>query len=265
MKKTVRFILLLSLVLICLSAEAQKLPNVQKTSLRVPANITIDGKATEWDNQFRAYNNATEIFYTIANNDDNLYLTVRATDPLVIIKLINGGITLTIQSAGKNSQSKVSITYPARDGGAITFRLKSKYEDTTVHVADSVMFAHNKILLQKCKWIKVAGIAGIDNMLSVYNQDGIEAAGLFNNKKLYTLEMGIPLKLLSLSVAEPSKFTYNLRINGVKEFGTIYNYTPTGNPANDAILEKTFAKYNADNLQQSSSTDFSGEYTLAKK
>jgi hypothetical protein len=253
-----------------LAAIAQNLPNIQKVSLRAPANVLVDGKATEWNSQFQAFNRATEIFYTMANDDDNLYLAIQVTEPLIIMKLINGGVTLTVQTtAKKNDHNNASITYPViQNNGTISFRLKSKREDgndSTTHTADSIMLAHNKILLQKCKWIKVIGIAGVDALFSVYNQDGIEASALFDNKKVYTLEMGIPLKLLGFSVAKPSKFAYRLSVNGVAAFGQIYHYEPTGNTINDAILEKTFAKFNADNVQSSSTTDFWGEYTLAKK
>lgn len=43
------------------SVGAQKLPNLQQSSMRAPANIKIDGKPIEWG-QYQAYNRATEIF-----------------------------------------------------------------------------------------------------------------------------------------------------------------------------------------------------------
>ena len=57
---------------ISLVVHAQKLPNKQEISFQAPTNIKIDGKASEWNNQFLAYNNATDIYYTIANDDKNL-------------------------------------------------------------------------------------------------------------------------------------------------------------------------------------------------
>jgi hypothetical protein len=52
--------LLLLAVLAFANANAQKLPNVQQVSLRAPANIKIDGKATEWSG-FKALNTATDV------------------------------------------------------------------------------------------------------------------------------------------------------------------------------------------------------------
>jgi hypothetical protein len=59
-----------------LQANAQKLPQVQQVSLRAPANIRADGKNKEWGTQLQAFNNATGIFYSMANDDENLYLVI---------------------------------------------------------------------------------------------------------------------------------------------------------------------------------------------
>ncbi|CAF1654675.1 unnamed protein product, partial [Didymodactylos carnosus] len=106
----------LSGLLICLSAfaaSAQKLPTVQAVSLRAPASIKIDGKANEWDDKFQAYNKNIEAFYTISNDDEMLYLTVKATTHDIADKIIRGGLTLIIDhTVKKNDPEAVSITYP---------------------------------------------------------------------------------------------------------------------------------------------------------
>lgn len=89
------FLIILT-VIISFAANAQKLPTVQKSSLRAPSNIKIDGETTEWGDKFQAYNTATDIFYTMANDDRGLYLVVQSGDPKIIQRL-TGGITLTIQ------------------------------------------------------------------------------------------------------------------------------------------------------------------------
>src|SRR5476651_452394 len=84
-----------------LNTTAQKLPTVQIGSLRAPANIKIDGKATEWGNQFQAYNNHVEFYYTLSNDDKNLYLTVQATEKEIVRRIMNGGISLVVNKTGK--------------------------------------------------------------------------------------------------------------------------------------------------------------------
>src|ERR1700679_2125120 len=94
-------LLALSFILITFIAAAQKLPEVQPAAVWAPENIKIDGDANEWNNKFQAYNKTAGIYYTLSNNEDHLFLTVQATDPDMINKLVAGGLTLTIQKSGK--------------------------------------------------------------------------------------------------------------------------------------------------------------------
>ncbi len=104
MKKPVSIIVLtFNFTIICFVISAQKLPNKQESSIYAPAMVTIGGNASEWGNTLQAYNRATEISYTLANDADNLYLICRATEPEVIQKMMLSGITLTISRADKNA------------------------------------------------------------------------------------------------------------------------------------------------------------------
>jgi len=275
---------------IALTALAQKLPNVQKGSVLAPATVKIDGKATEWDNQFQAYNHATEIFYTVSNDNDNLYLTVQATEPEIINKIIGGGITFTVQKSGKKSDKDgISVTYPIFDkknrpylrsgnaprriqitatsnGGGDVQVFKSGGEEPTVKIqGDSAMKANNKKLNDNSKYIGVTGVKDIDTLISVYNEDGIKAGESFDTKMAYTYELSINLKHLGISVADAAKFAYHLTINGSSMFN-VTNIRTFGGPAGGAPspeLEAAMAKVNASG--SSAATDFWGEYTLAKK
>jgi len=243
-----------------IAATAQKLPNVQAISLRAPAGIKIDGKAIEWDNKFQAFNNSTEVFYTIANDDENLYLTVQAIIPQVINRVVGGGVTLTIQKSGKKTDNNnISITYPYTDSKTfLIFNLKLRQSiasDTSVNAADSAMVQNNKLLEQKCKWIATTGIKDLDSLTSIYNDEGIKAVGIFDKKKIYTIELSVSLKHLGLSTKDAAKFTYNIRVNGPK---------PTPIPVLPGNEEIT-AMLNASAARKNAPTDFWGEYTLAKK
>jgi len=74
------------------SVYSQKLNTVQQGSVWAPANIKIDAKLKEWDDTFQAYNKVTEVFYTVSNDDKNLYLVIKSTDPINNNKIIAGGI-----------------------------------------------------------------------------------------------------------------------------------------------------------------------------
>lgn len=76
-----------------INVTAQKLPNIQQAGLKAPENIKIDGKATEWG-KFNAFNGATDVFYSIANNEKHLYLIVQTTSYNITIKLYEVALRL---------------------------------------------------------------------------------------------------------------------------------------------------------------------------
>ncbi len=247
---------------------AQKLPTEQVVSLRAPANVKTDGKPLEFDNTFQAYNNHVQFFYTMANDDQNLYLTIQAKLPDIIRHIVNGGITLTINpSGGKKDKNGIHVTYPLIGGMFIPLKNpRIRYNGTPpVTEGDSVMNATNKRMGDKSKEIRVTGIKNIDTLISVYNTDGIKAAAAFDNKMVYTWELAVSLKNLGMSAQAGSKFIYQLQINAVEQHGISFNtsdlkpgqITP-GVGGRVSITIGDGAQIGQD------ATDFWGEYTLAK-
>jgi hypothetical protein len=103
----------------CFCLCAKKLPTIQETGLKAPAKIKIDGKIDEWDNQFMAYNRATDVYYSIANDGSNLYVLIQARYSEAIKKIIGGGITFSVIPGGKQTNALVSsATFPfIKSGG----------------------------------------------------------------------------------------------------------------------------------------------------
>jgi hypothetical protein len=100
--------LLLSLILIVptITIGQKKLPKVQQSSIFAPKDITIDGKANEWDQVYQAYHPTNRIFYTISNDNENLYLIITATEAVAIKKMIVDGLTFTIANNSKKKAGK---------------------------------------------------------------------------------------------------------------------------------------------------------------
>ena len=265
-------------VLFCLitfSITAYCQPNIQSTGVRVPVDIKIDGIATEWGDKLQAYNKATNIYYTIANDDNKLYLTIKATDPTIITKIVSGGITFTINAADKKEEKTgVAITFPAYDKNDKSLYLLMENKPAPTKDAnksrmqlDSFRNVLNSKLADHLKMIGITGTKTItDNTISVYNEQGIKAAALFDNKINYTYELSIPLKYLD--VIGIDKFSYNIKLNGK---------IPTGSTMIDIGRQDRILYKGPDGIMNSAGsatpenmilvypTDFWGEYTLAKK
>jgi hypothetical protein len=266
---TIKLILLLWLLAITstLATVAQKLPNKQAPPVFAPANVKIDGKPTEWGAQLQAYNKATELFYTIANDNENLYLTVQATEPLIARKIIAGGLTLTISSSDKTKKTeKATITYPVFDGkNPPNINLKKNTDDMFQLEYDIYIYELNEAFVKKSKEIKLSGISAInDTLISVYNDHKIKAMGAFNDKKHYTYELALPLKYIRPLINNLSTINYNITLNGSTYLeGARIEYLEGGGIR--ITSPGTSAPSMADMKAASSPTDFSGEYTLAKK
>jgi hypothetical protein len=259
------------------TANAQKLPTIQQISVRAPADIKIDGKTTEWDNKFQAYNKATDVYYTIANDDDKLYLIIQATEPTIITKIVCGGITFTINHSGqKKDKNGMAVTFPAYDrkNPPVYEILNNKPNATRDTVknrmqADSFLNAHNKQLKDKLKLIDVVGIKAIkDSEISINNEEGIKAVSLFDNKIYYTYELAIPLKYIEFTADKSLKFSYNIKLNGLIPKGS--RMIDAGRPDLIVFVGPDGVNYNGgkatpENMILYSPTDFWGEYTLAKK
>ncbi|MES2378645.1 MAG: hypothetical protein V4553_18775 [Bacteroidota bacterium] len=258
-------------LIIAFTANAQRLPDVQKESLRAPAGINVDGKATEWDNKLHAFNKSTEIFYTVSNDDNRLYLTVLATRRNIIDKIINGGIAFTIKKGGKKDPEGATISYPVYKGNDrpnIDYRAFDDINPKSINAvkqADGIIALANLGIMAFSNLIKVDGIKGVDTLITVDNTRGINAASAVDNKMAYTVELAIDLKLLSLSTTDQSKFSYNITLTAVgqADMPEIEVEDPTEGLTKGKPLDK--AK-KADQYSSSRfSTDFWGEYTLVKQ
>ncbi|MDB4927049.1 hypothetical protein [Mucilaginibacter sp.] len=245
----------LALFIISITANAQKLPTVQKVSLRAPANIKIDGQAIEWNYKLQAYNNATDIAYTLSNDDKWLYLTVQSKYHDVVDKILRGGITLTINHSLKKMDEKhVSITYPVlrdADMAGVTNLLAHKgIEKREAGTAPIKVNDLNDLLEAKDKMINISGVESIpDPSISIYNNEGIKAASRFDSDLVYTCELAIPLKFLSLPNDGADAFSYQIKVNEPAQ--TVRSGDA---PPPPPMMTTSF-----------SPTYFWGEYTLAKK
>jgi uncharacterized protein YpmB len=270
------FIAIITLLFSALHLQAQKLPNVQESALRAPVNIKIDGRINEWKDTLQAYNKATQVYYTISNDDENLYLAVKADQPRIITKIIDVGLTFIINKAGKkssNAKDNIQVTYPMLDftpGQRVLWYAGSKVRSQTVvpqgvmdmdttrysnEHTDSLITIANSLMGNHAKNIEVMGISEIkDTLLSVYNEERIRTVGRFDKNGVYSYELAIPLKYLKLNAGE--KFSYSIHLenrmtrpkHGMR---VVYIYPNSVTTDVDQDLDST--------------TDMWGYYTLAGK
>nr|ALG05213.1 hypothetical protein [uncultured bacterium 4C6] len=254
-----QFALLLFTTFGFLYANAQKLPTVQKVSVRAPQSIKIDGKATEWNDKYQAYNNATDVYYTLSNDDNNLYLVIKAEGTMAIGgRILGAGISFTVNhTLNKKEASAVTITYPILKGNDIGLVSELLYSAAGLKMGGNAgggntLTRLNKTFTEKSKYIGVTGIKNVtDNEIPLYNNLGIQTSSAFYERGIYVYELAIPLELLALPAAGTQAFSYHIKLN-VRSRNSPVIINPNAPPEPQAAPEFI------------TPTDFWGEYTLAK-
>jgi hypothetical protein len=204
------------------SAFAQKLNTVQEASVWAPANVKVDAKLTEWNDTFQAFNKTTNVFYTVSNDDNNLYLVMKSTDQSTNNKIVGGGINLTINTAGKkNEKDAFILTFPVVNMANLRstmmqgMSMRAPGGGGQPQTPDSAAIADmRKKAVSTFKEVKLVGFKDIpDSVISIYNEYGIKAFVDFDSKGALIIEMAVPLKAMHLDAG--SAFAYNIKLNGI--------------------------------------------------
>ena len=202
---------------------AQKVQNVQESSIWATTPVKVDGKLNE--ETFEPSNKSTLLSYTMSNDDKNLYLVMKSDDNTNNNKIMMGGITLSINTDGKKKEKDgFAVTYPVlvrqqgqRGGGQRQGGQQGGFgQRMQGGSSDSAALVRRKQQLAAVKEIKVAGFKDItDSLISIYNEYEIVAVAKFDDQGAYIYELAIPLKLLGLTTSS-KEFAYNIRVNGLQ-------------------------------------------------
>lgn len=175
-----------------------------------------------------------------------------------------------MQSSGKkNDKDALIFTYPVpvKQPEFLLRPNPRRPPDTTVAGLTTIMNRNNKTLDRAIKYIVVKNVKDIDT-LSVFNEQGINGACRFDMQKTLTLEFRVPLKYLGLSADKGQNFSYHIVLKGRQPiYGTTFGppMNRDGTPVTGAALDQFSANINKLDAKMVATTDFWGEYTLAKK
>lgn len=192
------------------SAYAQK--NDADVNIWMKSPVVVDGHSDEWHEPLNNFNSDTKLAFALGNDDKNLYLVIESLDEVTTGKLIRGGLTLNINTAGKK-----------KDGIKLDFlgmreqppQPNGQSNDSVAHLHDSNSGAHEAGV----KVITVSGFKNIpDGALLLPNDFGIQVAAAFNQRRDYICELEIPLAQLNLTGKEAKGIAYQIKINTAGHF-----------------------------------------------
>ncbi|MGF7076593.1 hypothetical protein ABIC84_004555 [Mucilaginibacter sp. 3215] len=185
-----------------------------KNSLQSPpANINIDGSLKDWGDSLRYYNEEKKLNYVLANDKDYLYAAIRISDRLDKMKVLNAGITISIDPKGKKKDSFM-LTFPLAAPDEKPEFAKPKDDNGEITQADRDELMRERIT--KLRYIKVVGFKDIDgDMITTSNTYGIKTAINYDANGDLVYEAAIPLSFFHAgNDAFKNEWAFNFKING---------------------------------------------------
>jgi hypothetical protein len=176
-----------------------------------PEGIKIDGNASEWPKPLQFYNNTTKLFYTIANDKENLYVIISVPDPQSQMKIFRSGFTFSVNTTGKK-----------KNGSSVTFPLVNEVNPGSPDAPESsralIAGELKKQMLANAKEIKVDGFENIpDGKIPVENSYGIQTAGSYDPSGNLVCELAIPLKVLGITPENKDAIAYHFKVNAMRK------------------------------------------------
>jgi lipoprotein-anchoring transpeptidase ErfK/SrfK len=192
-------------------AWSQKKAEIIKTRW-AEKSIEVNGILSDWKDSLDLYNADTKLFYSIANDHENIYLAVKNSSEDNLTKILARGISFTVNFENTKKIAP-TVTFPVLD------RTPGKKQ---VEIEQPEAKEIQRRIISKIKEIKVEGFKElVDGGISLYNTYGIKAAMSFDEKNNMIQEIAIPLRLLGIESGSTELITYRIRINGFQGSASI--------------------------------------------
>jgi hypothetical protein len=167
----------------------------------------IDAKMNDWGDTLLNFDNSTKCIYSIANDGSNLYIAIKATDRLLQMKMIQGGMEIFIDDKVKKKQS-IGVKFPI-GGGSMQMPTGSTSE------ADPM--ERRKQLRQQLLFMELTGFKNeINGKQSIYSDVQVKPAMDWDDKDNLVYELAIPFSSLPENVvANLSNISIGIFIYGL--------------------------------------------------
>ncbi len=187
----------------------------QNTLQAPPASVTIDGDLNEWGDSLRYYNEDQKLYYTLANDKDNLYMAIRINDRSEQRRILGAGLTLSIDTKGKKKET-FSVTFPI--GGKPDMAPDDDTQSLDGSKPNAVDNHDEKLKanLTKLRQIRVTGFKDVESeLITTSNTYGFKVAIDFDKDGNLICEAAIPLSLFHADDIGKTEWAFNFKINGI--------------------------------------------------
>jgi hypothetical protein len=180
--------------------------------------IIVDGKIPEWKLPLKFYDDKSKLQYAIANDKENLYVCIRATDEQTQMKMFTAGMQVLIDTSENSNKSHLlpSILFPQG--------MKRGSEDNMKETMMKEILDINTFKNRRSLELSSLELAGFNPLIKagiypLQNDYGISASIVIDSNKILNYEAVIPFKTFyknALSLADSSKIiSVTIVLNGL--------------------------------------------------
>jgi len=196
MKRTIVAIAIVSLILIqsCGGSKETSSSSEKSEGKYYSRHLTpmIDGKMNEWGDTL-LFDNSTKCIYSIANDESALYISIKATDRIQQMKIIQGGMEIWIDDKAKKNKA-TGIRFPVGGGDLSMPTDRASGQDP------NEMRQQVKL---KMGSMELAGFKdGLNGSQSVYSKAQVKLALDWDDKDNMIYELAIPFAALEETVKD---------------------------------------------------------------
>ena len=178
--------------------------------------VTVDGDLKDWNLPLQYYDEESRLNYSLSNDEQNLYICVRAVDQQSQLKMIHAGFNVWIDTTGKRNQT-VGIRFPL-DEKLLPHHTPEHREKGKMPDMNNLM---SKMVLEQSQ-MQLLGFKNANNGVSpLHNESGISAAIKWDSSGVLAYEAVIPFKTFfkdKISFSNLSKtWTISFVLNGIEQ------------------------------------------------
>ena len=160
--------------------------------------VHVDGDPSEWELPLKLYDESTQLNYTLSNDEQNLYLCIRAASERTKQQIIRGGMQFWIDTTGKKNQ-QTGIRYPVLAFQRHSERNSSESTsgtDSEQNASQDSRSFHERFLSKEREMTVTGFLSPVSNgLIPIQNIYGIKVSLNWDSSGVMVYEASLPLKL----------------------------------------------------------------------
>jgi uncharacterized membrane protein YgcG len=201
MKMPILLFFLTGFILLSCSSN-KKLVKSQPSSTRIKNSyvkeITVDGNDADWQGITLSISPANSFEYSVAHNDQNIFVMMKITNPVEQMKFLKEGMELRIDPTGQEKQ-KAEIVYPVK--GELAENAMQP-QNNSLDKKENLKMMHLDIRAQLVSMNRIGFKPEYSGVQTISQNTGFKGAINWNEANELIYELKIPLQAFNETVSK---------------------------------------------------------------